>query len=1526
MRGYIWAFLFISLTYMSTKSNIDRIGDPSRMWAIIKNFESGLEFCSKILQRYSIWIFHCTIYTLLFATELTYVSILLCFMELIIFPIQLYGWLRTKEKRNTMVDDENKIFSVKEQVYITIERSWRYLYKIIIVNAVYKYLTFFARYVTIRHGFGAFFDLFMSKKFMVFLMDWNNTQVDALQKDFFFEAVLLIMGFYTNNCVITNATKEMMDSSNGLASLGENLVELAEIAEKKDISEYRHTTTFTTMLLILKGFTFLFIGFHTMKNTNAFKVLLLLLPLIYYNVLFVKINKSIDLYKIRDMITNYLVYFFKNFASNVKVPDPKNTPGALPDLPSGLSRDVVHYEAYFSQFLKQMENDIVTLSEKFWPYFFHLWLAYSLILIVIRILLQYGAELTLFFKYFGLFYSNGLESTPSAQERNRILQSEQLGNQVIFAFLIVEFLVIHYYLSLPMNIEPMADVKVKQMVDMMESKFKLYTTTEKDIRKKIDEMDEEAEENEEDQPFKETFSRVDRIKAINMHFKRLKEQYAEDVMMLEGTTHTEREEMTRFIRVRENATEDIAFRGLKFSNEPQKPDLLISESELNGRFAKQSALSKNGVIREENEDQDEYRPRGETSFVVNTKSVIENLQLLKPKLDANGNDPHVVGLVVKHFMLVEEDNEQYDKELGDHHFKEEGFKELHKKDEEKEKHILIYMDQQTSTQIKVLYKERNTHMFHLGRLLNSLSYVTGRLMILPLLYSLGDKTAVNIFILFVTATYIFRFNVGSFEKQMKIYMPIFTVVIFVESFLQYLASIEPLKDKLKTFVRGDSSSEVTMFHSSFYRLWLITIACIGYASIIWTAKFIFAHLFVIRQRVTDIFFSYSLEDCKIEVDFTRWKHYQWMLTTLMSNEVYAQLNDIYITCTIIYCLINSSKRILLLIMILMFGYNIFMRIRKSFNTLAMEEQAVINLRFIIKIVVVCLFLLEFMIQLMSIILILLNKSDNVEQTQNLWTYMLKLLSRWSVIGSHFMIIVSLLFYDLLRVDNYVVEKRKFVKFSELKMKFSDLCEAQSTNEKKMYERVLIMIANERLQAQIDEFLTNKDSNSKRLKLTASLNYHNMDIKEDLKNNRYEYLSKYVDNVRLMKIKATEAFFNGLLNHCNQYIQQDMLYLLSKVCHIDQGILETNSFNLTNYLSGDYNILENIYTQIVSFYANLFNKEDNEFTIYKAKIDVFEDNIQSFAKYGKYVESRKRSDTFDRKRDPDSINSPDMTMSPGLPCLRDSFGINSALMGRKESTISRNTFMLMEDENTPSAICNLKRSERLKPAIEIFANELFRKRPLSNAHDIYNSRGSAKFKLSEENCSIIFHNIKRDSMAMTLGYTKLNPLEIVKILLCLVWSHIETIISLAIIFVLYLNGGMLSIIIIGILFFRILVEERGGPILYWELVNAIFFIQFVCKIFTSSFTQVDVKSVNVAIAWISILGGITEDRMATYDAFVQILIMWLIHHINKKNINLPKGKKLVTPGVAIARVDFLDLVHHGGEVVDAIHGRDQQRKT
>ena len=90
------------------------------------------------------------------------------------------------------------------------------------------------------------------------------------------------------------------------------------------------------------------------------------------------------------------------FSSQVRTNIVPKIEGLKPP-PDGYNREQMHGELFFFQFVKRMETDVVTLSNKFWPIFFVMWLAYSLILAFVRIFATADLELGTVCLYLGLY-------------------------------------------------------------------------------------------------------------------------------------------------------------------------------------------------------------------------------------------------------------------------------------------------------------------------------------------------------------------------------------------------------------------------------------------------------------------------------------------------------------------------------------------------------------------------------------------------------------------------------------------------------------------------------------------------------------------------------------------------------------------------------------------------------------------------------------------------------------------------------------------------------------------------------------------------------------------------------------------------------------------------------------------------------------------------------------------------------------------------------------------------------------------
>lgn len=1461
--AHIIGFFLVVVTQMAADSNKKGRKYMSKsvenhLWRVTRGIEAFVDFSKGILTRYSIWIFHCMIHTLIFSNKLNYMSITLFLVETIIFPIQLTIW-----------------YNHKHDVYAALSKTWKWLYTLIIINAIYSYVTLFARFVVIKRIILGTIGLFFKGKFAVFLYTPDETQIDDVFIDFWVQVVMILFAYFTDYCIRKHQELENQNSE----ELKEKFLSSEKNGQEKMVLMYRHTTIFTTALLIFKGISFIFMGFYATTSPNAYKVLLLLAPLVYFNTLFMKIEASIKEFRMRKMLECYIQYFWGRFASNVRR-NLFNANSALKPAPFSKPRDVLHQEAYFLQFLKRMENDVVTLSNKFWPVLFYLWLFYVVIIMTVRVLLELGVSMSDFFVYFGLL--NGGSSSYS--NNLAILMNEQIRIQVIFGFLIFEFLIIHYYFSLPDNITPMDKNRSKVMIDMMETKIDLYLLYIEESASLLLEKEEEKIKL--------------KTKGIEKEATELKQNYLTNVQAFENMNE---EELSKYIKQTgkdksERQVKNI-FQQATSNNDQGNEAALIQRPSFGTQV--QSGMDQS-MLELVPRDQMETigRQRASSTFVIDKKKALAGLNISyrddSPGLRHLGSRKTLTDDIIEQ---IQESNEE-------------------------EINLTFYLEEESQIQMKVLFKERNAHTYSIARIINSVSYIVTRFMILPLLFTLSSSSGAatsptNLLFLIVTITYIFRFKVVSFEDKMRFFMPIFILVIFLENIYLFVTMVRfNIDQKNSTSTvnsKGDQLAKMEKIVSSaFTRSFLIGIACIGFASIIWTAKFVFSHMFVIKVNAKDIFFQYLPDMSKVEIDFNKWKHYSLSWFSWLINGVIIYLNDIYMTTVIIFCLVNPDSRMLLFIMFCLFGYNIFQRFNKEeVTTYVLEEKATNILCLVIKLVVIFLVLFELYSTIISLVIRFLSFTK-IGQKFNL-----EKLYSGGLRYSDFMIIFSLLFFDLLNIAQYSKLKRELSEATEIKVKYSDMCDIQESNENKIYERVLIMMANEKLQNQIDHYLKKGIINS-----IADLNYHKTDIKIKLRDNRYAFLNMYLEPFKVMMTEIMETVYVTMVRNVNMFQEQDLLYLFTKVCQFDKGIVSSNDLDLEDYLSGNFSTFNQNYEIIKDFYRKLIIKEKDAYDFYKERIAFLEkerERKKAAAINDEYEEFVKEAE----------LQSAEPSTAMLTSMRAGTFGLSRKSGGKNQSMIM--------DDSPKEDLCTLpsskkaKRVDWLKSKGAALAEFIITRKLETQMPKFHTIRNSAVFKLEGEKTEVVFHNIQLDPLKISGGYMQYQPSIFFQLVKGMFWTKIENIIAYAIIIILYLNGGLISTLILGILFFRIMIEERGGKVMWWSVVNLLYFLQFSLKFMgqdkdtTTSITS----DANIKI-WFGIIhffcGSSDSNSDLQLDAIAQIMILWMIELKSKRLINLPEGKYVTNTGVTIARVVFHSPVHPRPQAHQPLHERDQQRKT
>jgi hypothetical protein len=1162
-----------------------------------------------------------------------------------------------------------------------------------------------------------------------------------------------------------------------------------------------------------------------------------------------------------------LKYFMVRFVETVNPSKVRRDFTLLP-MPEGRSRDIMHNESFIGQFLRKMELDIIKLSNSFWPVVFILWLIYSLVLYTVRILMEYGLDMSSFFTYFGL-----IESTMSREERFVRLRNEQFGNQAIFTILIIEFLVLHYYLDLATKVEEMEDHKIDQLVNLMETKVEYYTTDPSDL-----------------------------------NAEKLREILEKDIRAYEDDCP---ELFDQFVKYEKEDPHEriIRFTGMNFTSEEENK---LVEKNLPPSILAQSNLE----VIQEGDEFDDKRSRHESANYSSKKLAAPSepgSTLLKKESEAFtvNND------VGDSDGVIESSNVRSDNSLVKSAYLSSTIP--------KGSTVLSALDEDTNTQVKILYKERNQNYLNIAKIFNALSFICSRLVLLPLLYSLSDPGLITLLYLIISAAYVFSGLNGSFESNMKIFLPIFLFSIFAESVFEYYSCV--IDKNIFNPNRGRT------IKNSFSRFWLVGVISTGFAAIIWTARFIFIDIFLVKQKSEFIFFDYNLVENRIDIIFNQWKYYNISMARKVITFLMMYINDLFLTGAVCYCILNSDSKAILIFMLLIFGYMIMVRSKKLLSTLAIDERKNDFICWILLLFVGILFLIEIVYKVMQVLRDL--KVDAVTNTISIDEKPTE-----NIRGTNLMIIYTLLFYDMLKVTNYAMERRRYCRTAEIHQKLSDMCYAQMINEKKIFERVNMILAKDRLQNQIDHYLKKGILNS-----TADLNYYKVDIRTMLSEARFKYLGKYLESFNVVMIGLSEGIYNKILANSNTFERQDLLYLLAKVSMLDQGIITSCDLSLVDYLSGDLAMFDNVYNDIVAFYTNLVNKEPSEYELYKTRLKEFElkmleqdihvDNefemfsfvpqnqggadepgtaTLSIYKTQKSIRSRlQRKNTNKPGNSPLELRSSTLPMES--PNLRSSLIDSPELLRRSIVESPTQRFRKESEELSPlernrattssGSVFNKKRKEDLSQATKILFNFLKHSTStLEYGNNFTATENKAVFRLDSENCTVVFHDIIRDSLLHTKGFMKLNMADLFPMAVDLLYTNLEFLISLFVIITLFLTGGLLSAVILGILFFRIMIEEYGGRASEWKTVSIIFLLQFILKLLGSWGTQLQFKFVNFTNYLVFLGGMIEQDWQLKLDALALLAILWQIQLSLRKINNSPEANVLINQGVTVARVNYL----------------------
>ena len=222
---------------------------------------------------------------------------------------------------------------------------------------------------------------------------------------------------------------------------------------------------------------------------------------------------------------------------------------------------------------------------------------------------------------------------------------------------------------------------------------------------------------------------------------------------------------------------------------------------------------------------------------------------------------------------------------------------------------------------------------------------------------------------------------------------------------------------------------------------------------------------------------------------------------------------------------------------------------------------------------------------------------------------------------------------------------------------------------------------------------------------------------------------------------------------------------------------------------------------------------------------------------------------------------------------------------------------------------VKDKNLLKKAADILFEEVTdRERAIHLVHEENKSADDIDFYLLD-GTKVSLLNIKRNLVVDTFGYTELSFKLILQGFSAYFESNIHMIVGFYIIIHELMSGGLMNVVTTGIIFFLIIVEEAGNSLIWWDVLNFIFFLQMCMKYILGGYKLTNVSGSPGAVkrSFFATLADICVFLFGNMnfigDAYCQLSIIWVSILLKRQGYLVKDRYMLDNPSTASTRVRF-----------------------
>lgn len=604
------------------------------------------------------------------------------------------------------------------------------------------------------------------------------------------------------------------------------------------------------------------------------------------------------------------------------------------------------------------------------------------------------------------------------------------------------------------------------------------------------------------------------------------------------------------------------------------------------------------------------------------------------------------------------------------------------------------------------------------------------------------------------------------------------------------------------------------------------------------------------RKEGNIIFNGFVEGKKLlTMDFSKWRTSSLIFFSRLYNLAFTHALDIYLIGLFVFCVINSSiYNIFILFFVTIFTTIMMVPALRKYS---LKEWSKVTLSTCMNVVNAILYTIIIQYTIAAFFRPLLSEAARKDfLSSGLESYL------WIIIS-------NCLLSDLVKTKEYFENGKSILSQRDIEKKFIALYQAYDQNENAIMQRVKLVTKLTELN-EIENKFWNERKSWKNLKFDS--NYWHHSFEDTMSSKEEELRSVSLEGWRKYYSKLSNLIFDYFHRKTSEYLFEDAIYILMKVVQKNHEVLKGEILDIEGFFEGNFKNYLEIYKQISSFYHYLRTKASSQTSVYQKHYDEL---IQFQAEKDKKLKEEKIKE-----------------------CEQTIKGTLKALQKNKESIANKDP-------------------ELLKKAVDIIFESVWtgtRREScdlMTNHHILTKTLDLDKMECDFGEYRMRFHNLTAKLIKHSKGYQSMKLSMFLEILSKFLISRIEYFVAFLIILVQIYKGALENIVILGIIFFGILMETHHGHSKLWSIIYFIYL------------TKSSLSYVEVNYAWlISFLKDsyratsfISGQHSYIADSLVLSLVFCLIQILTNRGFS---DKYLITfedVGTALARVGFIDPVMH-----------------